>query len=454
MAAATPSAECPPGAANTIAFNTADGVQVTGGTDNPIRGNSIFANGGLGIELGTSGSPSTNVLGGSTSGPNLSENYPVLDSVAFAPGSGTTIIGDVNTKPNTTVFVDFYANPGTVLPAYGQGQTYLGAAMITTGVDGGAQFTLNLPALAKGAIISATMTDAAGNTSEFGADLAEDNPPSAVEIARIGSTPATTFNAGQTITFDGSGSASPDSYPLTYSWDFGDRTSGTGQTATHAYAYDGTYVVTLTVNDGHGGIESTTEAITIAKLPLALTVNPLVSNVAVGVPLVVSGTVADASFNPMTVVFTWGDESAPTTLHLPAGATTFSTSHTFTSLLTGSSTASITVSATDSPNPTAIAPPPPLVALTKTTPFDAGGSTANATVSVNVVAPLISVSGLSLSSTSINENGQVTLTGTIVDPWPLASHTVTISWGDGPSGFSQQCRSIPACSASRRRIGI
>ena len=45
------------GAANTIAFNTADGVQVASGTDNPIRGNSIYANGGLGIELGTSACP-------------------------------------------------------------------------------------------------------------------------------------------------------------------------------------------------------------------------------------------------------------------------------------------------------------------------------------------------------------------------------------------------------------
>ena len=40
---------------NTIAFNLADGVAVTGGTDNPIRRNAIFANGDLGIDLDVSG---------------------------------------------------------------------------------------------------------------------------------------------------------------------------------------------------------------------------------------------------------------------------------------------------------------------------------------------------------------------------------------------------------------
>ena len=48
----------------------------------------------------------------------------------------------------------------------------------------------------------------------------------------------------------------------------------------------------------------------------------------------------------------------------------------------------------------------------------------------------MSVSGLTLSSTSINENDQVNVKGTIVDPFPLASHTVTISWGDAPSAFT------------------
>ena len=132
----------------------------------------------------------------------------------------------------------------------------------------------------------------------------------------------------------------------------------------------------------HGGIESTTEALTIDKVPLSLALNALPASAAVGTPLVVSGTVADAVFNPMTLVFAWGDGSAPTTLSLPAGATTFSTAHTFASLLAGGLPADITVTATDFSNPGATRPTAPLVPLTTTTPFDAGGSTGHASASV------------------------------------------------------------------------
>ena len=122
------------GAGNTIAFNTNDGVQVvgTGTTGNAIRGNSIFGNGVLGIELGTSGVPSTNVLGGSTSGPNDDENYPVLTIVSYTPGTGTTIAGNINTTPNTTVYVDLYTDAVEGQRGYGQGQTYIGSVTVNT----------------------------------------------------------------------------------------------------------------------------------------------------------------------------------------------------------------------------------------------------------------------------------------------------------------------------------
>ena len=55
------------GAANIIAFNALDGVFIQSGIDNGIHENSIYANGSLGIDLG--------------SGANLNQAAPVLTSV-------------------------------------------------------------------------------------------------------------------------------------------------------------------------------------------------------------------------------------------------------------------------------------------------------------------------------------------------------------------------------------
>ncbi|HEX7644885.1 MAG TPA: PKD domain-containing protein [Burkholderiaceae bacterium] len=60
------------------------------------------------------------------------------------------------------------------------------------------------------------------------------------------------------ITFTGTGSATADSNPVTFTWSFGDQTvSGstqatTGTPVTHVYAEPGTYDVTLTITDDHG----------------------------------------------------------------------------------------------------------------------------------------------------------------------------------------------------------
>ena len=55
---------------------------------------------------------------------------------------------------------------------------------------------------------------------------------------------------GVAIAFDGSGSYDLDGDPLSYSWDFGDGSFGSGASPSHAYVASGTYTVTLTVNDG------------------------------------------------------------------------------------------------------------------------------------------------------------------------------------------------------------
>ena len=52
------------------------------------------------------------------------------------------------------------------------------------------------------------------------------------------------------VSFDGTGSSDPDGDTLTYAWDFGDRTTGSGATPSHTYDMAGNYDVRLVVSDG------------------------------------------------------------------------------------------------------------------------------------------------------------------------------------------------------------
>lgn len=57
---------------------------------------------------------------------------------------------------------------------------------------------------------------------------------------------------GLNMEFDGSSSLDSDGSIVSYDWDFGDGTYGTGETAYHAYANEGTYYAKLTVTDNNG----------------------------------------------------------------------------------------------------------------------------------------------------------------------------------------------------------
>ncbi|MFD1247604.1 PKD domain-containing protein [Nocardioides ginsengisoli] len=70
--------------------------------------------------------------------------------------------------------------------------------------------------------------------------------------------------SGQACSFDGSGSADADGTVVTWAWDFGDNTTGSGITPNHVYATPGTYQVKLTVTDDDGATGTVTQPVTIA----------------------------------------------------------------------------------------------------------------------------------------------------------------------------------------------
>lgn len=70
-------------------------------------------------------------------------------------------------------------------------------------------------------------------------------PTAVLNTARIACT-------GDEISFDASGTDDADGDDLTYTWDFGDGTSGQGANVTHAYNKGGNYSVRLTVDDNKG----------------------------------------------------------------------------------------------------------------------------------------------------------------------------------------------------------
>jgi PKD repeat protein len=62
----------------------------------------------------------------------------------------------------------------------------------------------------------------------------------------------------QEITFDGTGSSDPDGDSLSYFWDFGDGSEGTGAITTHSYTSTGSLTMSLTVSDGQASDVSST----------------------------------------------------------------------------------------------------------------------------------------------------------------------------------------------------
>ena len=183
-----------PGAGNVIANNGVPlggvhyGVVVFNGTSNAIEGNAVYGNLGVAINLYSSGGDpgaTPNDPGDADDGPNRLQNTPVLDAVAIHPGT-LTVTYRVDTAPANAT----YPLRVEVFRAFnGEG----GAALLGTDDYTAADYAgcgsapcpkaVSVPLAAPLAAsdgVTATATDADGNTSEFTALIV---PPVGVEDA-------------------------------------------------------------------------------------------------------------------------------------------------------------------------------------------------------------------------------------------------------------------------------
>lgn len=165
------------GDANVIDFNGAAGVSVFGTTSYNqystsveqltqgvgILGNSIFGNSQLGIDMAPAGVTFVSLQ---STGPDGPVSFPVLAPIT--PGS-TSVKGALDSYPSETFRIEIFGNSVTDPSGYGQGQTFLAAATITTDTNGSANFSVPLSSpLASGDFITATAIELDNlDTSEF-----------------------------------------------------------------------------------------------------------------------------------------------------------------------------------------------------------------------------------------------------------------------------------------------
>jgi len=90
----------------------------------------------------------------------------------------------------------------------------------------------------------------------------------------------TTQGSPLTFSFDGSQSSDPDGSITQYSWNFGDGTTGSGQSAQHTYSSAATYTVSLQVTDDRGDTATASTEI-VCTTPLPDTINIEVGEVTI-----------------------------------------------------------------------------------------------------------------------------------------------------------------------------
>ncbi len=189
-----------------------------------------------------------------------------VQGAAFSNSSQNVTLHATVISPGGTV------NEGMVTFQLKNGAANLGAAVTTaTGANGTANATYALPAGT--ALGSYTIAVAYGSAVNFAPSSSSTLNFTVVSPIVLGSAPTASPNpviVGESVDFNAVATGSGG--PLTYTWSFGDGTTGSGASVSHVYSLAGTYDVSLSVSDG----------LTTATPGLSVTVNAAVAIVGSG----------------------------------------------------------------------------------------------------------------------------------------------------------------------------
>ena len=155
--------------------------------------------------------------------------------------------------------------------------------------------------------VTLTVTDNAGATASAGSTATPTAPVNQPPVA----VPAVTC-LNLVCAADGAASTDPEGAPLSYVWNWGDGSTGSGSSTSHPYQAAGTYLVTLTVSDPEGATNSGAVSVSPTLAPNVL------PRPSIGVSCVALVCTADSSgsVDPDGTItdygWNWGDGSVTT----------------------------------------------------------------------------------------------------------------------------------------------